>query len=51
MKSVYYLLLVIPLIAMITTNWESRKWWFIISVFIYTLYRLNKNNLLPYNET
>ena len=50
-KSVYYLLLVIPLISMITTNWESRKWWFIISVFIYTLYRLNKNNLLPYNET
>lgn len=49
-KSVYYLLLVIPLISMLTTNWESRKWWFIISIFIYTLYRLNKNNLLPHNE-
>ncbi|WP_064974822.1 O-antigen ligase family protein [Alistipes provencensis] len=49
-KSVYYLLLIIPLISMLTTNWESRKWWFIISVFIYALYRLNKTNLLPYNE-
>ena len=49
-KSVYYLLLIIPLISMITTNWESRKWWFIMSIFIYTLYRLNKKRLLPHNE-
>lgn len=49
-KSVYYLLLVVPLISMATTNWESRKWWFIISIFIFTLYRLSRNDLLPHDE-
>lgn len=35
-----YLLLLLPLISMMTTNWEGRKWWFVISIFIYRLYKL-----------
>lgn len=42
-RFIYYLLLIIPLISMMTTNWESRKWWFIISVFIYQLYKIDRN--------
>lgn len=36
---IIYLLLLLPLVSMMTTNWESRKWWFVISIFIYQLYR------------
>lgn len=33
----FYLLLIIPFISMMTTNWESRRWWFLLGVFIYKL--------------
>ncbi len=49
-KIVFYMLLIIPLISMMTTNWEGRKWWFVISVFIYQLYYLSKKNLLPQDD-
>lgn len=35
---IIFLLLFLPLISMMTTNWEARKWWFVISIFIYQLY-------------
>lgn len=40
-KITYYLLLYIPLISMMTTNWESRRWWFLMGVFIYKLYEFS----------
>ncbi|MFY1613225.1 O-antigen ligase family protein [Macellibacteroides fermentans] len=39
-KHLYYLLIIIPMISMTTTNWEFRKWWFVISIFIYSFYKL-----------
>lgn len=36
---VNYLLLVIPLISMLSTNWQSRRWWFMMGAFIYLVYR------------
>lgn len=33
----YYLLLLIPLISMISTNWDGRRWWFLIGLFIYKI--------------
>lgn len=36
-----YLLLLLPLISMMTTNWESRRWWFLMGVFIYKLYEFS----------
>lgn len=40
-KYLYYLLIIIPMISMTTTNWESRKWWFVISIFIYSFRKLS----------
>lgn len=39
----YYLLIIIPIVSMMTTNWEGRKWWFIISVFIYQLFKIDQH--------
>lgn len=35
----YSLLLIIPMISMLTTNWEYRRWWFLLGVFVYKLYQ------------
>lgn len=37
-----YLMLVIPMISMLSTNWQSRRWWFMMGAFIYLIYR-NRN--------
>lgn len=37
-----YLLLILPLISMMSTNWQSRRWWFLMGAFIYLIYK-NKN--------
>jgi membrane protein len=34
-----YLLLLIPLISMMSTNWQSRRWWFMMGAFIYLIYK------------
>ena len=36
-KLICLLLLIIPMISMMSTNWESRKWWFIIGIFVYKI--------------
>lgn len=33
-----YLMLFLPLISMASTNWQSRRWWFMMGVFIYLIY-------------
>lgn len=38
----YFLLLLIPLISMISTNWDGRRWWFLIGLFIYKINDLTK---------
>lgn len=43
-----FLLLLIPLISMMSTNWQSRRWWFLMGAFIYLVY---KSNNLTTNET
>lgn len=34
-----YLILVIPLISMCSTNWDSRRWWFLMGTFIYLIFK------------
>lgn len=34
-----YLLLIIPLVSMLSTNWQSRRWWFLMGAFIYLVYK------------
>ena len=34
-----YLLLIIPLVSMMSTNWQSRRWWFLMGAFIYLVYK------------
>ena len=34
-----YLLLFVPLISMSTTNWQSRRWWFLMGAFIYLIFK------------
>lgn len=34
-----YLLLIVPLISMASTNWQSRRWWFMMGAFIYLVYK------------
>lgn len=34
-----YMLLLLPLISMTSTNWQSRRWWFLMGGFIYLVYR------------
>lgn len=34
-----YMMLIIPLISMISTNWQSRRWWFLMGAFIYLIYK------------
>lgn len=36
-----YALLFIPMISMMSTNWQSRRWWFIMGVIIYKMYEFN----------
>lgn len=43
---IYYLLIILPLVSMMTTNWESRKWWFVISIFIFLLYKNERKGML-----
>ena len=40
-----YLLIVIPLISMMSTNWQSRRWWFLMGAFIYLTYKMH--NFIP----
>lgn len=40
-----YLLLIIPCISMFTTNWEDRRWWFLLGFFIYKFYYFSKSNI------
>lgn len=42
---VNYLLLLIPLISMSSTNWQSRRWWFMMGAFIYLIYKTNNLKL------
>lgn len=44
-----YLLLGLPLISMMSTNWQSRRWWFLMGAFIYLIYKTN--NFSNCNET
>lgn len=41
-RLLYLLLLIVPMISMFTTNWESRRWWFLMGVFIYKLNEFSK---------
>lgn len=34
-----YMLLFLPLISMMSTNWQSRRWWFMMGAFIYLIYK------------
>lgn len=34
-----YLLLLLPMISMMSTNWQSRRWWFLMGAFIYMIYK------------
>lgn len=34
-----YLMLFIPMISMMSTNWQSRRWWFLMGAFIYLIYK------------
>lgn len=34
-----YLMLAVPLISMMSTNWQSRRWWFLLGAFIYLTYK------------
>jgi len=34
-----YLMLGLPMISMISTNWQSRRWWFLMGAFIYLIYK------------
>lgn len=36
-----YLVLMIPLISMSSTNWDSRRWWFLMGAFIYLILKTN----------
>lgn len=36
-----YLVLVVPLISMSSTNWDSRRWWFLMGAFIYLILKTN----------
>lgn len=36
-----YLVLVVPLISMSSTNWDSRRWWFLMGTFIYLILKTN----------
>lgn len=33
-----YLMLGLPMISMMSTNWQSRRWWFLMGAFIYLIY-------------
>lgn len=39
----YYLLLLVPLISMASTNWEYRRWWFLLGLFVYKIKDINMN--------
>lgn len=43
-----YLLLLVPLISMMSTNWQSRRWWFLMGAFIYVVFRTR--NLTAYGK-
>jgi O-antigen ligase len=49
-KIIYFLLLIVPMISMLTTNWESRKWWFILGIIISLFRDLNKILVTENNE-
>ncbi|MCM1033606.1 MAG: O-antigen ligase family protein [Odoribacter sp.] len=34
-----YLMLGLPMISMMSTNWQSRRWWFIMGALIYLIYK------------
>lgn len=34
-----YMMLFLPLISMMSTNWQSRRWWFMMGAFIYLIYK------------
>lgn len=36
-----YLVLVVPLISMSSTNWDSRRWWFLMGTFIFLILKTN----------
>lgn len=37
-----YMMLLLPMISMMSTNWQSRRWWFMMGAFIYLIY-ITKN--------
>lgn len=39
-----YLMLILPLISMTSTNWQSRRWWFMMGAFIYLIYQTKNLN-------
>lgn len=44
-NTIFYALIVIPLLSMGSTNWEGRRWWFLMGLFIVKIY-----NLYGYNR-
>ena len=36
-----YMMLFLPMISMMSTNWQSRRWWFMMGAFIYLIYKTN----------
>lgn len=39
-----YMMIILPLISMMSTNWQSRRWWFMMGAFIYLIYKTNNFN-------
>ena len=48
---VLYLVLIIPLISMSSTNWDSRRWWFLMGAFIFLILKTNMFNYEKSNPT
>lgn len=41
-----YLLLFLPLISMMSTNWQSRRWWVMMGAFIYLIYKYKNFHII-----
>lgn len=39
-----YMMLLLPIISMMSTNWQSRRWWFMMGAFIYLIYKTDNFN-------
>lgn len=39
-----YMMLLLPMISMMSTNWQSRRWWFMMGAFIYLIYKTGNFN-------